>query len=589
MKSRDGSRQNGRMKTGYEAAVGAPGQAILAKRHRFQLAYCVVGRSYQMLAARSSRSPRRIAAVGACAICDLAIAGALRKSHRFALLPRLAINALDGALWSQADIGLSSATMSGIPLAFEAGLRLGAAGLVVPAVNASVTSIVRLLRGRRPSALSFRYQAIDVALGAAIATYERNRRKVTRSRHQRELEARISAAHLAGQNSIASGADTVVDLLSRTMPLLSSPARSAGTGAMLADWKQSLAASTTEHATYLGIALAKWRRRHNDSHPDLAEDVNFEIRAGAGAILLTSHQAAWLESTLDQLVLRGMLIVTVSDIDQARRPNRPCRLAVGEHVIDVPPDPRPDLVPFDFAPLGFLAASLWFADTRVPGECDSALWAVGPVIASGPPLAIWSHREVVRRGEAAHGRVLFAALGQALANAVASTGTMRNIRNHEGIQRFPFLLGIEMVAMMTPLYWRDLDANQRLGAIAAIAVILALGLVLFPERVQWSHFTVELLWAAAAFYSMSAVRPQLAADASWLRAELEVADQHVLTNAFAEGRSYVLGLVSETRNAAWREFAAIHRKLDARMRAEVERRLNEVDTRLEELSCATES
>jgi hypothetical protein len=479
--------------------------------------------------------------------------------------------------------------MPGVPLAIEAGLRIGAAGLFVPAVNATVTGCIRRLRGKPISTGSFRYQVMAVALGAGIASYDGNRRRVGLARHQQGLEARVGAAHLAGQNDIATGADTVVDLLSRTTPLVSSSDGSATVGRMLADWRQSLAASTAEHSTYLGIALARWRRRHNDSHHDLAADVTFDLDEGQGTILLSSGQAAWLEAALDTLDLRGPVATAVADGAQARQPNQPRRLVVDGHAVDVPADPQPGLVPFDVGPLGFLASSMWFADTLFPGECEPKAWAVGPVAAAGPFLAIWAHREVARRGEEAHARVLFVALGHSLLHAVASTGTMRNFRNPEGIQRFPFLGGINMIAMMMPLYWLDLDTAQRVAAVGAIVAILAVGLLLFPEPVDWSHFLAELLWPAAAFYSMSTVRSQLAADATRLGNDLEAEAQFTLANAFAEGRSYVLGLASETRYAAYRDFAAAKGHLDPRLGAEVERRLHEVDNRLEELTCASES
>jgi len=578
------------MGVGSERFTRERAPSLLSKRERFHLAYRLASRSFQLLVARSSRTPQRhMAAAAACAVGDIVSAVALRRSRRFALVPRLVADAVDTALWSQGDTGLELATMAGVPLAIEAGLRIGAAGLIVPVINATVTGRARRSRGRPVSNGSFRYQVMAVALGAGIASYEANRRRVALARHQLELEARIGVAHLAGQNEIATGADTVVDLLSRTTPLLSSPVGSVTVGRMLADWRQSLAASTAEHATYLGISLARWQRRHNESQHDLAADVTFEIGEGHGTILLSGHQAGWLEVALDELTLRGMVRVMAVDIAEARQPNQPRRLLVGDYALDIAADPRPGLVPFDAGPLGFLASSMWFADTLLPGEIEPRVWAVAPAAAAGPLLAIWAHRQVARRGEAAHARVLFAALVHSLVHAAASTGTMRNTRNPEGIQRFPFLGGINMLAIMVPLYWGDLDSNQQVLAVAAIATIFAVGLFLFPERIKWSHFIAELLWPAAAFYSMVTMRSQLESEARQLSAELENNDQGIVANAFIEGRSYVLGLVSETRYAAHREFAAVKGQLDERISAEVARRLDEVDTRLEELSCANES
>jgi hypothetical protein len=578
------------MGIGSEALTGGPMPSLVAKRERFHLTYRLASRSFQLLIARSSPNPkRRMAEAAAFAVGDIVSAVALRRSGRFALGPRLAADAVDTALWSRGTTGLELSTMPGVPLAIEAGLRIGVAGLIVPMVNATVTGCVRRLKGRTVSNASFRYQAMAVALGAGIASYEANRRRVALARHQQDLEARIGVAHLAGQNKVATGADTVVDLLSRTTPLLSSPVGSITVSRMLADWRQSLAASTAEQATYLGIALTRWQRRHNESQHDLSADVAFEIEEGHGTILLSADQAAWLEVVLDELALRGTLRVTAEDIAEARQPNQPCRLLVGEYALDIPADPRQGLVPFDVGPLGFLASSMWFADTLAPGGIGSSPWAVVPAAAAGPLLAFWAHRAVTHRGEAVHSRVLLVALGHALVHAAASTGTMRNTRNSDDIQRFPFLGGINMLAMMLPLYWADLDTNQRVLSIAGIAAILAVGLFLFPERIQWTHLVAELLWPAAAFYSMSTMRSQLESEAERLSAEFENNDKAIVANAFAEGRSYVLGLASETRYEAHRDFAAVRGQLDKRISAEVERRLNEIDKRLEEFSCANES
>jgi hypothetical protein len=587
--TRVGSGQDCSVGTARNSAVGSPSPSLLAKRDRFHLAYRLASRSYQLLVARSSQTPqRRMSAAAICAIGDIVGAVALRRTDRFALAPRLAVDAVDGALWAQGSTGLELATMTGVPLAIEAGLRLGVLGLIVPAVNASVTGLIRRLRRRTPSTGSFRYQVMTVALGAGIASYEANRRRVAAARHQQGLEARVGAAHLAGQNEIATGADTVVDLLSRTTPMLNSSLASASVGRMLADWRQSLAVSTSEQATYLGVALARWRRRHNDSQPNLAVDVTFDLPEGHGTILLSSRQEAWFEAALDTLALRGTLKVKVVDIAEARQPNQPRRLIVGEHTLKIPADLNPGLVPFDVGPLGFLASTMWFADTLLPGGCDPSPWAVAPGAAVGSLLAIWAHREVVRRGESAHAKVLLVALAHGLVHAAASTGTMRSTKNPEGIQRFPFLGGINMVALMLPLYWNDLDNGERVMVVSAVISILVLGLFLFPERIAWNHFIAELLWPAAAFYSMSTMRTQLASDALQLSAELEMEDQRSVANALAEGRSYVLGLASETRYAARRDFAAFQGQMDPRVRAEVGRRLDEVDKRLEELTCANE-
>jgi len=163
--SRDRSSKDGGMGVGSERFTRAPAPSLLSKRERFHLAYRLASRSFQLLVARSSRTPQRhMAAAAAFAVGDIVSAVALRRSGRFALGPRLALDAASAALWSQGDTGLELATMPGVPLAIEAGLRIGAAGLIVPVVNATVTGCARRLKGRPVSNGSFRYQAMAVGL-----------------------------------------------------------------------------------------------------------------------------------------------------------------------------------------------------------------------------------------------------------------------------------------------------------------------------------------------------------------------------------------------------------------------------------------
>lgn len=224
------------MDHGYEDAERSLGPSLLERRERFHLAYRLASRSYQVLVANRSTGPVRHASLAiACALGDIMGALVLRRTGRFALGPRLVVDATDTALWSQGSSGLELATMPGVPLAIEAGLRIGAAGLIVPLVNATVTGAIRHRNGRPASNTSFRYQMMAVALGAGIASYERNRRAVALALHEQSLEAQAGAANLAGQNDVATGADTVVDLLSRTAPLLSSTAGSTMVGRMLAE------------------------------------------------------------------------------------------------------------------------------------------------------------------------------------------------------------------------------------------------------------------------------------------------------------------------------------------------------------------
>src|SRR5215470_10437113 len=86
-----------------------------------------------------------VAAAAVCALYDVGLAVALRRTGRTALPWRLALDSVDVAAWSQAIGGSSDvASLVASPLALEAGLRLGWRGLVVPAAVGVVTNAVRL-------------------------------------------------------------------------------------------------------------------------------------------------------------------------------------------------------------------------------------------------------------------------------------------------------------------------------------------------------------------------------------------------------------------------------------------------------------
>lgn len=116
---------------------------------------------------------------------------------------------------------------------------LGPAGIVVPAVNATITAAMRRACGRRPGLAAFVWQALGVAGGAAFGAYEDWRWRIEHAIAARQLDARCQAAYVAGQNEVAMGADSIIDVLTRTGPLLEDRAGVVVAQALGA-WKASL-------------------------------------------------------------------------------------------------------------------------------------------------------------------------------------------------------------------------------------------------------------------------------------------------------------------------------------------------------------
>ena len=90
-----------------------------------------------------------VVAAAACALYDVGLAAWLRRTGRTAFWPRLVLDAVDVAVWSQA-IGSSPdvAALAASPLAFDASLRYGWRGLVVPAAVGGLSTAVSLEIGR---------------------------------------------------------------------------------------------------------------------------------------------------------------------------------------------------------------------------------------------------------------------------------------------------------------------------------------------------------------------------------------------------------------------------------------------------------
>jgi hypothetical protein len=558
--------------------------AFLDQRARTHASYRLAGRAIQMVLAGQTDNPRRtVAAAAAWAASDAAGAAMLRRSPRFALIPRVALDLVDVLWWGGRGDDCDLAVITSLPLSIESGIRMGPLALVVPAIGAAVTGTVRRRRHLPASVGSFRWPVIAVVIGTGWAVYARSRRKVVLARHRQELEARERKAYVGGQNDVAMGADSVVDLLSRTAPLLPSGSGDRVVGRLLAAWKQSLAADTLTQTTYLGVAVAQWQRRHNSAHHALDADVTFDLEPGAGTVLLTGTQSQWLESALDSLALRGRATVVVVDPDEAAQPTTARRLRVGEDLLVIPADRSRGLTPIDIGPSVFVIGSIWASDSLSPSSSASAPWAVGPVIAGGVALTAWAHRQVDRRGADAHPQILAAAVGMAAAQAVAGTATMTRTRANNGLQRYPFVAGVDMIAVLMSIYAEELEPRHWWGMGIGVAGVIGLGLLLMPEPIIWSHLFCELLWSAAAALAISGLGSDLTAEAAQVNGQLAEEDDVAISRAFADGRAAVVAMVGDAGRRVREAFEASRPVVLPSMAAEIEQRLDEMGKRLRAL------
>ncbi len=258
-----------------------------------------------------------------------------------------------------------------------------AAALVVAAV------LVAAQQPRSPGAL--RWQLVGLASGGTLAYRSWRRGERDLARASAHVAAAASRAELAGQNSVAMGADSIIDLLARTAPLLALRGDGPVASPLFA-WKAKLAAASSREATYLAVALTRWQRRHNGASPDLTADVELLPLDGAGTVLISPTQAERLEQELDRLDLRGTASVRVRDLLPAGASQV---LFVGRHRVTLPADRVPTVGAARPGPLGLLAVIVVAGGVLASSAAVRPGLAV-PVVAVGSGLLVWANWAVLR-------------------------------------------------------------------------------------------------------------------------------------------------------------------------------------------------
>jgi hypothetical protein len=252
-------------------------------------------------------------------------------------------------------------------------------------------------------------------------------------------------------------------------------------------------------------------------------------------------------------------------------------------MVVVPANRGQGLAPVDVGPGAFVAGAMWCLDTMSSANSKSARWAVGPMVAAGFGLAAWSNRKVDREGAEAHWHIVLAGIGWSMAQAVAGTATMTNTRAANGMQRYPFLTGVDTLGLILPLYFGEFSTVQQVVVLAGLASVIGVGLVLLPEPVLWTHLICDLLWSVSQALSIVGLGDGLSDDARRLSDQLAGAEEGALTQAFADGRSFVILLVSEAGRNVRRAFEATASVIDPEVAEEIKRRLDEMELRLEQL------
>lgn len=522
-------------------------------------------------------------ALPAFVVLDLVVWRILRRDDRFGASWRLPLDSADAAFWTMSALPASGssdlALFIAIPLAMEAGVRMGWRSMLVPAALLASTAGAGLLVGRPVSVMGFFWVALAACLGIAFFRYCRHLHARAEDERRRMLAAARRRAYLAGQNEVAMGASSAVDVIQGLVPVLGRPPPGSALARLADGWKRQLSASTAHEARYLQVALLEWERLHN-AHPDLSGLVEVRVAAGQGTTLLSGPQAAQLGRLLDRMEPQGVVEIGLADPATPRLPGQELRLDVGGHILVVPADRRARPAPFDPAPVAYLYVGTLVAAWTLPvgGSVPAGPIAIGLALCLAAGIA--SHRRTMRHGVRARLRVYEVAVTVATSLTVLS-GFATAPLTPDGLARMGFGVALTLLSFLGGFYWRSLGPWRWIVP-AAVAANVALGVAVFPDPPALDVRTV----LASVLYNVFPFLPCLHLDIAMQRAAdrhssfVETADESAERLAFLEGRESVVGLVRQARDDALSQLKALAPRLDPGIAALAAARLEEVERRL---------
>jgi hypothetical protein len=561
-------------------------RGMLEIRSTLHLALRLAVRLNQLLprsgAASSGGGPWR-AAVAAFVIVDVVVWLVLRRSDRFGLSWRLPLDAVDCGFWAlsphPAGGSYDWAVLIAVPLAVEAGVRLGWRGHVVPSVVFLVTGLSATLAGKAVQVTGVCWIVLAVAMGAAAFRYCRLLDQRAEHGRRRVLAAANRRAYLAGQNQVAMGASSAVDAIEGLVPVLGAPEAGSALWRLAAGWKTELSASTAKEAVYLQVALLQWERAHNH-HPDLSGLVRAHVEEGHGTTLLTATQVRQMRRALAHLPLRGSVAVRLRDPGASHLPGRALDLDVDGHLVVVAADAQAAPRPVDPVAVTYcypLALSLIGMFPQFGGVALPAAVLGGAVCAAA---AVVSHRGIVKRGEGGRLRAFSVAVVAATVLTLLA-GFARSPITAEGDPVLGFGTGLVVLSFLGGFYATSLGRWRWVMPVAVVGNV-ALGLAVFPVP---SAITLRVV-VAAVVYDLFPYFPFRHMARALHRAEAQHAeaihavDSEAERAAFFEGARSVVGLVREAREEALGQLRMVAPRLDVRIAALAAHRLEEVERRL---------
>jgi hypothetical protein len=581
-----GTAEGGRAGSTYFA------RAIVDGRSTLHLSYRLVVRFVQWTTIPGAAGPGAgmwRGALPAFVVLDLVTWWILRRNDRFGLGWRLVLDCADVAFWSLSPLPPSrtydNAVLIGIPLSIESGFRMGVPALVVPMAVAAVVGPVRVLAGEPPHPFTALWLVLGVGLGMALFSYCRRLDEHAEAERRRRQAADTRWAFLVGQNAVAMGADSVVDVIEGLVPVLGRPGHGSALWRLADGWKARLAADTAAQAAYLQVVLLGWESAHN-RHPDLSSRVELHLGEGTGTTILSGRQVASLHAALDRLALRGTVTVAlVGDEGGGRRPGASLDLDVGGRRLRVPPDRAATIRPVDTGPVtyGLIAAQL--LGILAPGRGQVPVGAVAAAIVVCLGAAWWSHGQLVRGRPDARGAILRAAVVAALAVTVLTCPLIKEPITPDGDTTY-IGLGLMLLAFMGGMYSDGLRRSLAVVVGLAAAATGVMMLVLTPGPVNVRSFLAGFVYSVVPYPTCRHISRSLARATAQHQGATAEEDEDVRAAAYLRGQESVVELVRLARDDARRQLAAVAPRLEPALNELVSARLEEVDRRLLSLAPA---
>jgi ribosomal protein S18 acetylase RimI-like enzyme len=504
---------------------------------------------------------------GTCALFDVAFAAGLRRRGRTLFPLRLVLDAVDVVVWTlvlhgSADLTVIVAT----PVLMETGMAHGWRALPLPALIGTAAAVAAAVAGAGATPLPYLWPMVAWAAGTLAGTYLRRRWHVEARAVRDQLEAAVGRAELSGQNSVAMGADSVVDLLVRTTPLVAAYEKCPQPSPFGA-WKARLAEACGRQATYLGVALLRWQRLYNGRSPDLSSDVELRLAQGAGTLLLTPAQTEDLERRLDALGPRGTVTVEVPHPGPAGGDQT---VIVAGRPITVAADARPRIRPLHAGPFAFVAAAALVLIQSLPQWDAVPLWVTVPIALSALAAARWTHRQTHRPPGEIAGRVLAFGLLLAAVQPVATTVTERPDSG-----RLPFMFFLQWAVPLVYVHARDVSRRHLVLVVAGFAGAAAAGAALMSAPFPVTGVLFGMAWPLAPVLAVQGLRDAMERESADLREQVGRMYDVAVRDGFRRGRRLVVELTEEAAEQLRERYRVLGPELPPEVGAEIERRLRQ--------------